>query len=501
MESDDEVAKEEEAEADRLMRKQLAQRSESDYTLAELMALNAATPTDGSEVAGGGGRRGKGKQVKSDVVTLFDELGEEDGTQQVEQVERVDAMSEREKLKAITARAPELVGLMEEMNERVAEVEEERKQPLDAGLSEVERERRTKCMQALELALTMYVSAGVMYLSLRAEGRQLDSHPINQQLVNARAQLTRLLAVKDTFTGRPLKHVKQSGRRMEAMEDEEAEEHKQLQDDVEEEEEVDGEMAESADEAERNDVDVVDEDEDGSEVEQEAEHKSVAPASRVDIFSSLKPAIRASKSSSHILTAPRPSARNPFASLEDDADTVAQPLGKKQKVKATIVPTSTASDKWKSSADNFDEDDEDDLFDTVTNGTLNGAADAGDEDGMELYDQLQAQQQKRKQLDKQQKQARSQPTSATLSRSSGSSHTLLPADHRPISNLMDRNEGLKPSRPKDRKTPKTRNRARYEKAMVKRRSQVREYQGQGGVYGGEATGIRRNVAKSVRLKG
>jgi len=43
--------------------------------------------------------------------------------------------------------------------------------------------------------------------------------------------------------------------------------------------------------------------------------------------------------------------------------------------------------------------------------------------------------------------------------------------------------------------------SRCEKAMVKRRSQVREYQGQGGVYGGEATGIRRNVAKSVRLKG
>ena len=37
--------------------------------------------------------------------------------------------------------------------------------------------------------------------------------------------------------------------------------------------------------------------------------------------------------------------------------------------------------------------------------------------------------------------------------------------------------------------------------MIKRRSQVREYQGQGGGYGGEATGIKQNVAKSVRIKG
>ena len=80
------------------------------------------------------------------------------------------------------------------------------------------------------------------------------------------------------------------------------------------------------------------------------------------------------------------------------------------------------------------------------------------------------------------------------------SHDVVEGKRR-IGRLIEKNEGLKPSRPRDRKTPKTRNRARYEKALVKRRSQVREYQGQGGVYGGEATGIKRNVAKSVRSRG
>ena len=499
LESDDEVAKEEEEEADRLMKKQLAQRSESDYTLAELMALNTTATAAGADRAGGQAKTGKGKRGKTDVVSLFDELGEEDGTQQVEQVERVDTMSEREKLTAITARAPELVGLMEEMTERVAEVEEERRKPLAAGLSDEERERWTKCAQALELALTMYVSAGVMYLTLRADGRQLDFHPITKQLMNARSQLTRLLAVKESFAGRPLRQTQQSKRQAEAMEEET--EAKQQHDGEEEENGVDGEM-EGADVEADSDEFVDEDEEDEEEEEHKEEQKSAPPVRKVDIFRSVKPTIKATKSSTHILTAPRPSSHNPFAGIEDDADTLAQPAQKKQKAKATIVPSSTATDKWKSSADNFDDDEE--LFGDVAGRATNGAVDGADEDdddGLELYNQLQAQQHNKKRLQQQQKQLRSHSTPSTLTRPPTTSHTLLPSEHRPISSLMDRNVGLKPSRPKDRKTPKTRNRARYEKAMVKRRSQVREYQGQGGVYGGEATGIRRNVAKSVRLKG
>ena len=496
LQSDDEAARDEEDEADRLLKKQLAQRSESDYTLVELMALNAATPSASTEAAGGVSSRGKGKRAKADVVSLFDQLGDDDDTQQVEQVERVDAMSEREKLKAITARAPELVGLMEEMTERVAEVEAERAKAVDAAMSEEERGRREKCMSALELALTMYVSAGVMYLALRAEGRQLDTHLINQQLATVRAQLTQLLAVKDTFSRRPLQETKQDKRRAEDVEDGVAEESKQQHEqEVGEEADEDGGVEGMDDKAESDESLEVDEEDD------EKEEKRPTPAAKkVDIFSSLKPTLRAVRASAPAINFSRPSAHNPFAGLEDDADLPAQSWAKKRKVQATITPTTRAADEWKSSADNFDDDDED-LFGPAVGGTANGADDEDEDDSMRLYDQLQAQQNNKKRLQQQQKQARSQPSSATLSRPANAGQSLLPADHRPISTLMDRNEGLKPSRPKDRKTPKTRNRARYEKAMVKRRSQVREYQGQGGVYGGEATGIRRNVAKSVRLKG
>ena len=120
---------------------------------------------------------------------------------------------------------------------------------------------------------------------------------------------------------------------------------------------------------------------------------------------------------------------------------------------------------------------------------------------MELYNQIESQQRQQKAAQKQHKLSKSQSSTRAHPSTTTTPSTFLPADHRPITSMMDRNVGLKPSRPKDRKTPKTRNRARYEKALTKRKSQVRQYQGQGGVYGGEATGIKRNVAKSTRLKG
>ena len=346
LESDEEVAKEEEREADRLTKKQLAQRSEQDYTLAELMALNAATPADST--AGAGASKGKAKKAKSDVVSIFDELGEDDGSQQVEQIERVDAMSERDKLKAITARAPELVGLMAEMNERVAEVEQLRQQAVDDGATKEERERRGQFLQSLELALQMYVSAGVMYLALRAEGRQLDTHPINQQLMQVRTQLSRLLAVKDALSSSSLRQIKQPMVEHEA----EAEEGEEQLDG----EEEDGELETGDMDNDADSDDLQDEDEDDEENDEQEEQQKRPPtsASRVDIFSSLKPATKASKSSSHTLSAPRPSAHNPFAGLEDDADTPARRPGKKQKVQATIQPTQMSAEQWKSSADNFE---------------------------------------------------------------------------------------------------------------------------------------------------
>eukprot|EP00457_Paulinella_chromatophora_P017086 gb/GEZN01018038.1/.p1 GENE.gb/GEZN01018038.1/~~gb/GEZN01018038.1/.p1 ORF type:complete len:231 (-),score=49.58 gb/GEZN01018038.1/:59-751(-) len=64
-----------------------------------------------------------------------------------------------------------------------------------------------------------------------------------------------------------------------------------------------------------------------------------------------------------------------------------------------------------------------------------------------------------------------------------------------------KNRGLTRSRPRDTKTPRTRRRKQYEKALVKRRSMVQEYKGQvGGGYAGELTGIKKTLTKSIQVK-
>ena len=62
------------------------------------------------------------------------------------------------------------------------------------------------------------------------------------------------------------------------------------------------------------------------------------------------------------------------------------------------------------------------------------------------------------------------------------------------------NRGLTRARNKDRKTPKTANRHKYDQATKKRRSQVQEYKEKQGSYGGEKTGIKTNLVKSTSLK-
>lgn len=63
-----------------------------------------------------------------------------------------------------------------------------------------------------------------------------------------------------------------------------------------------------------------------------------------------------------------------------------------------------------------------------------------------------------------------------------------------------KNRGLTKVRPKDKANPRIRHRKAYDKALQRRRSQVREYRGSNPAYGGEKTGIKTNLVKSVKLK-
>lgn len=71
---------------------------------------------------------------------------------------------------------------------------------------------------------------------------------------------------------------------------------------------------------------------------------------------------------------------------------------------------------------------------------------------------------------------------------------------RRASSQVVKNRGLTRYRPKDKKTPRTKNRIAYGKAVIRRKGAVREYTGTpGSTYSGEASGINKSVRKGSRL--
>ena len=72
-------------------------------------------------------------------------------------------------------------------------------------------------------------------------------------------------------------------------------------------------------------------------------------------------------------------------------------------------------------------------------------------------------------------------------------------EKREIGNKIMANRGLTPHRNKDHKNPRKRLRGKFEKAVVRRKGQVRAMREDGGGYGGEASGIKTTVTKSRRF--
>jgi len=71
---------------------------------------------------------------------------------------------------------------------------------------------------------------------------------------------------------------------------------------------------------------------------------------------------------------------------------------------------------------------------------------------------------------------------------------------RHITYQMEKNKGLTPHRKKLTKIPRKRYKVKHEKAVKRRKGQVREVKASQGPYGGETTGIRTAISRSIRFK-
>ncbi len=77
---------------------------------------------------------------------------------------------------------------------------------------------------------------------------------------------------------------------------------------------------------------------------------------------------------------------------------------------------------------------------------------------------------------------------------------LEEGENRPASNKILKNRGLVPHRAKINRNPRLKKRVKYAKAVKNRKGAVAPLRvGEAASYGGEATGIRKNLAKSRKL--
>lgn len=86
---------------------------------------------------------------------------------------------------------------------------------------------------------------------------------------------------------------------------------------------------------------------------------------------------------------------------------------------------------------------------------------------------------------------------------STSSRDIVPEDvgeKREITYQIAKNKGLTPHRKKDQRNPRVKHKLKYRKAKIRRKGAVREPRTEITRYAGEASGIKANVKKSIKIK-
>ncbi|GMF20200.1 unnamed protein product [Phytophthora lilii] len=201
LESDEEVAKDEEEAALELQRKQAEMMDDEDFGIDEPEAdgdeeeeeeeETETAPVDDEELVG---------EQLADIATLADNGA--GGAETVEQVQKdFSRMSKKDKLQIVNQSAPELLGLMSELEATTKELEQV-VTPAVTKLRPVRRKSRQLQMGLRYLMtrqnLLLNYSANIsFYLLLRAEGKSVSDHPVLMHLLLLKKQLNKLQAIDE----------------------------------------------------------------------------------------------------------------------------------------------------------------------------------------------------------------------------------------------------------------------------------------------------------------
>jgi len=536
--SDEEAPAEEEAEALRLQKEMAASLRPEDYDVSDTESDDNSEKEETFEEAAQR-QDGRGKEKPGKTTTLRGWGGSADAENKMVTVEAVkkdiSALSKEEQMELLMSDAPELVALVTELRDGLHELHT-KIQPVMEKVKDGLRATKEgmNYLEVKHVLLLSYCQSIIFYLLMKAEARSVRDHPVIARLVELKMLLQKLSPIDKKLQHqleRLLKDVQTPAAPHSAVQvnesnlssatlklDQDAEDHRQTKD--------------GALDVEENPVK-----ESVNEVQVTAEKVIVGAESKKMLQERARLDARAQKNANlvvHVpvskaghekvkqLKRPRNGLKDILDDLEDDVgdmeglvlskSNLISAIGRPRTLSQVIAEAGRPSKKPKAVSGDADLPVREDLGERRRNYEIQQAAkasvtnDTDDSDGKaegngqdedkdpeedDFYMQA-----------KQLKEAKQAAKAAKYSRTLISPVEELDADgKRQITYQMEKNRGLTPYRKKATKNPRKKYKLKHEKAVIRRKGQVREVRRPTSAsYGGESTGIRTNLSRSVRFK-
>lgn len=180
-------AEDEEAAANELRKEQLSKRQERDYDDSEAKSDSDIEESEPS------------KALNKQLNQLSTQTTGH-GKVMIEKIQRdISKLSKKQRLEILKSEAPEMLGLVDELNEKLKDLQE-RVEPMRASITSLLEKGPVEdelCLylQVKQQLLLSYCVNIIFYLMLRAEGRSVQSHPVMKQLLKLRYAMEKMRAL------------------------------------------------------------------------------------------------------------------------------------------------------------------------------------------------------------------------------------------------------------------------------------------------------------------
>ncbi|CAE6047646.1 unnamed protein product [Arabidopsis arenosa] len=517
--SDDEDLKAEEEEVIRLRREQLGSITAADAGLDDDSEEESDRELTMEEISK------KGKQATKSIT---DKKEKDDKDTHVEEIKKdINSLSKEEQMDVVYSSAPEIVGLLSELNYAVEELES-KINPVLSKLKEGEISLNggTRYLEVKQLLLLTYCQSITFYLLLKSEGQPIRDHPVLARLVDIKSLLDKIKELDgelppgfeeslarsiangtvqkvvkedqltspvsdsvDRITQDTAEPMKIDGAREEKKKKGEKRKHQNDQVDVQSEEML---KLRAALEGKLRSNGVL-----GSTVSKsdKAQKRQKLANRKLETFDDY---VDDADNSTHNVTADKltklvSTKRKPKTVSGDDDLPQRDDIGERRRkfelrvLAGAGVKSSEGDDRNENGA--FASDDDNDIDGGNNDMVDNDGESEGSED--EFYKQV-----------KQKQEAKRAAKAEIYSRKPH----LIPSSpervegKRHITNQIMSNRGLTRQRNKDLKNPRKKYRNKHEKKVIDRKGQVRDIRKQTGPYSGETRGINPNTSRSIRIK-